>query len=389
MSSIAGGMIVGVGDTDYARDWERHRTEGAQTDAYGYAAIALQRALHDAGLAKADIDGIFVGSPLAYERCAEVLGLNVSWASSGDSAQALQDAMAAIAMGWTDCVALVYGNDQRSAGTAYGGPDASYGDQFLSYVYYEPWGFTSQGALYALLARRYLAVHDLDERVLGEVAVAQRMHARRNPNAVMQSALTIEDYLASRTIVDPLRLYDYTIVNDGGVVLLVVSDEFARTRGLLDRAVQLKGMGRSDLNVDATSLAPRLVDFYHSAHSRAAHSLYQTASLGPEDIDVLQIYDSFSIHVPVMLAGLGFTDDFGVGDFVLSGALRPGGRLPTNTSGGHLSESYMQGWGHLVECVRQVRGEAGDRQIPGVRHAQYGSDVAGKVFTTIFGKPAH
>lgn len=384
MTPITESVIVGVGDTDYAQDWALCRSGKARTDAYGYAVTAFKRALADANISKDDIDGLYVGAPLAYERTAEVLGLDVQWASSGDSAQALLDAEAAIQAGYAQCIALVYGNDQRSAGTAYGGPGASYGDQFLSYVYYEPWGFTSQGALYALLARRYLTLNGCDERVLGEVAVAQRLHARTNPNAVMQAELTIDDYLASRSIVEPLRLFDYTIINDGGVVLLVVSEEFAKTRNLLDRSVRPLGFGRSDMNKNATNLAPRLLDFYHPGHTAAASSLQEQTSLGPEDIDALQIYDSFSVHIPVMLAGLGFTKDKDVGDFILSGALRPGGRLPTNTSGGHLSESYMQGWGHLVESVRQVRGEAGARQVPQARHVQYASDVAGKVFTTIF-----
>ncbi|HJP72838.1 MAG TPA: thiolase family protein [Pseudonocardiaceae bacterium] len=386
MSGAGATVVVGIGNTDYARDWVLCRSSGARTDGYGYAATAFTRALSDAGITKDDVDGLYVGAPLAYERTAEVLGLDVKWASTGDASQALQDAAAAITMGWADCVALVYGNDQRSAGTAYGGPGASYGDQFLSYVYYEPWGFTSQGALYALLARRYLAVNGLDERLLGEVAVAQRMHAQLNPDAVMRSELTPDDYLAARMIVEPLRLFDYTIVNDGGVALLVVSDDFARSRGLSRRGAHITAFGRHDMNREATSLAPRLLDFYHTGHAAAARSVYESASVGPEEIATIQIYDSFSVHVPLMLAGLGFTTDDGVGDFIMSGALRPGGRLPTNTSGGHLSESYMQGWGHLAECVRQVRGEAGARQVDRARYVQYASDVAGKVFSAIFEK---
>lgn len=384
MSNALSSLIIGVGDTDYALDWALCRQSKARTDAYGYTVTAFNRALADAGISKTDIDGLYIGAPLAYERTAEVLGLDVRWASSGDSAQALQDAEAAIQAGYAQCMALVYGNDQRSAGTAYGGPNASYGDQFLSYVYYEPWGFTSQGALYALLAQRYFALHGLDQSVLGEVALAQRLHARLNPNAVMQAELTMEDYLQSRKIVEPLCLFDYTIINDGAVVLLVTSEEFAVSKGLQDRAVRLRAFGRSDMNKEATSLAPRLLDFYHPAHHEAASRVYKDASIGPEDISALQVYDSFSVHIPLMLAGLGFTDDENVGRYIQSGALRPGGKLPTNTSGGHLSESYMQGWGHLAECVRQVRREAGARQVQDARFVQYASDVAGKVFTVIF-----
>jgi acetyl-CoA acetyltransferase len=263
-------VLIGVGDTDYRVDWDRHRAGQPTMSSSGLARLAFCRAIEDAGITYADVDGLYVGVPLTYEPTAEMLGLNVRWASGGDSAQAVQDAAYAIDAGAVDCVALVHGNDQRSRRVAYGGPGASYGDQFLSYVYYEPWGLTSQGALYALVAQRYLLEFGHDETMLAEVAVAQRMHALLNPNAVMREPLTAEDYLASRHIVEPLRLFDYTLVNDGGVALVMASREFAECQGLLDRAVQICGLGRSDLNVGATSLEPRLVDYYHPAHTQAA-----------------------------------------------------------------------------------------------------------------------
>jgi acetyl-CoA acetyltransferase len=127
-----------------------------------------------------------------------------------------------------------------------------------------------------------------------------------------------------------------------------------------------------------------LFDFYHGAHAEAADTAYAAAGVGPEDITCVQIYDSFSIHVPVALEGFGF---FPVGEadaFLCSDAFGPAGRLAVNTSGGHLSGSYMQGWGHQVEAVLQLRGEAGDRQRPALQHVQYISDVAGKVTTVIY-----
>jgi acetyl-CoA acetyltransferase len=109
------------------------------------------------------------------------------------------------------------------------------------------------------------------------------------------------------------------------------------------------------------------------------------AGFGPERIDSVQIYDSFSVHVPVALDGFGYCPVGGAGHFLESGATGPGGRLPVNTSGGHLSDSYMQGWNHQVEAVRQLRGDAGERQVPGARHVHYISDVAGKVVTIVYG----
>lgn len=198
----------------------------------------------------------------------------------------------------------------------------------------------------------------------------------------MRGPLTIEDYLAARYICEPLRLFDYCLVNDGGVALIVTTADRARR---LDRpAVLLRGIGRSDLNREATSLRPRLVEFYRPAQRRAAEQVYAMAGLGPAEVDVLQIYDSFSVHVPLALEGFGFCADGEVGRLLASGDLGPGGRLPVNTFGGHLSGSYMQGWSHQAECVRQLRGEAGDRQVPGARTAQYVSDVAGKVTSLIY-----
>ena len=379
--------VVGVGDTDYADDWGRARAGESCPDSYGHALLAFRRALRDAGLDKSAVDGLVVGPTLAYERTAEVLGLDVRWAAQADAAMSVVQAAAAIVTGQADCVALVYGNDQRTAGVQYGGPEAMGGGAFLSYVYYAPWGFTSQGALYAMVTRRYLETSGLTPAALGEVAVAQRLSSSLNPNAVMRKTINIEDYLASRFIVEPLRLLDYTIINDGGVALILMSAERAR-RQSPRRAVTIRGTGRADLNNDATSLRPRLVDYYHSAHRQAAQTLYTVSGCGPEDIDTLQVYDSFSCHVPLALTGFGFTTDADVGDFLESGAIRPGGRLPVNTSGGHLSESYMQGWNHQVEAVRQARGEAGRRQVDDAHLVQYVSDVAGKVVSILYEGPS-
>lgn len=374
--------IVGVGETDYPDDYARARQGERYQDAYGYAAAAFRRALDDSGLSRSGIDGLIAGPALASERLGEVLGMDVRWADQADAVQSVLKAAMAIHAGVAECVALVYGNDQRTAGTNYGGRDAMGGERHLAYTYYAPWGLTSQGALYALLANRYQAVTGLTERELGEVAVAQRAFARLNPNAVMRKPLTIDAYLAARYICEPLRLYDYCLVNDGGVALIVTTAERARRLGR--PAVLLSGVGRGDHNREATSLRPRLVDFYRPAQRQAAEQVYAMAGLEPSDMDVVQIYDSFSVHVPLALEGFGFCADGEVGKLLTSGDLGPGGRLPVNTSGGHLSGSYVQGWGHQAECVRQLRGEAGERQIPGARNAQYVSDVAGKVTSLVY-----
>ena len=380
MKDIA--AVVGIGDTDYALDYAA-KGRPAQ-DAYGYAATAFRRALSDSGLDRDDIDGLVAGPTVALERLGEVLGIDSTWSTQADAANAVMSAVTAIQAGLVECVALVYGNDQRSAGTAYGGPAASGGDRFLAYTYFAPWGLTSQGALYALTTSRYMATTGFAAEDLAEVAIAQRRYASLNPNAVRRSPINHSDYRACRLVCEPLRLLDYCMINDGGVAMIVTTAE--RARHLSTVPVSVSGFGRSDLNRDATSLRPRLIDFYHPAHRRAAEQASRMSGYGPDDVDVVQVYDSFSIHVPIALEGFGFCAEGDAAGLLRDGGIGPGGRLPVNTSGGHLSESYMQGWNHQVEIVRQLRHEAGARQVPDARVAQYLADVAGKVQTVYYSR---
>src|SRR6201996_7701944 len=242
--------IVGVGDTDYSADYTRARSGSAYQDCYGYGAQAFRRALKDCGLEREDIDGLIVGPTGASERTGEILGINPSWSSQADAVNAVLQGALALHSGVAECVALVYGNDQRTAGTKYGGPTAR-GEQFLSYVYYAPWGMTSQGALYAMMARRYMELQDLRAEDLAEVALAQRQFARLNPNAVMRDPLDIATYLAAKYICNPLRIFDYCLVNDGGVALIMTTTQ--RAKRLNKKPVVISGIGRNDMNKDATS----------------------------------------------------------------------------------------------------------------------------------------
>lgn len=374
--------VVGVGHTDWRADYKAVRDGGKPFDCYGYGAVALRRALDDAGLSRTDIDGLIVGPTTSYERSAELYGLNPRWGGQADAVQSVITAAMAIKSGLAEVVALVYGNDQRSAKTQYGGPQAMGGEANLSYVYHTPWGLTSQGALYGLMYRRYMEVTGATEADLGAVAVGQRQWSSHNPHALMRKAITIEDYLASAYIAEPLHLYDYCLINDGGVALIVC--EASRAKKAKKRPVGIKAVARSDMHDESTTLKPRLIDFYHPGHHVVADAVYNMAGLGPKDIDVLQVYDSFSCHIVFALEGFGFCPEGGAGAFMRTAGIGPGGKLPINTSGGHLSESYMQGWNHQVECVRQLRGEAA-LTVGNCRHVQYVSDVVGKVFSIIYG----
>jgi acetyl-CoA acetyltransferase len=378
------GAVVGIGESDYISDYAAVRAGNKPHDSYGYAAIAFNRALADAGLVRDDIDGLVVGPTIAYERTGEILGINPRWGGQADAMIAVIEACMAIKAGLAETVALIYGNDQRSAAIQYGGPEAMGGSLFLSYVYHAPWGYTSQGALYAMMFRRFMEVTGCTEAQLGEVAVAQRLAASLNPHALMQKRITIEDYLASRYICEPLHLFDYCLVNDGGVALIVMEVEKAK-RLATKKPIIVHGVGRFDLNRGATSLEPRLLDFYRPAQEKCAEQVFNMAALGPGDIDAVQIYDSFSCHVPLALEGYGYCTPGDVGRFMAEDGISLHGKLPVNTGGGHLSETYMQGWNHQVEAVRQLRGEGGGRQVEDCRFVHYNSDVAGKAVSIIYG----
>ena len=379
--------VVGVGHTDWAQDYARVRNGEKPYDSYGYATLAFKRALDDAGLSREDIDGLIVGPTTASERMGEILDINPRWCGQADAIQAVLQAVMAIKSGMAEVVALVYGNDQRSAAVQYGGPEATGGGAFLSYVYHSPWGLTSQGALYALMFQRYKELMGVAESDLGQVAVAQREWSSLNPNALMRKRITLDDYLQSTYIAEPLHLYDYCLINDGGVALIIA--EASRARQIAQKAghkpVYIHGMGRSDLNSKATSLGPRLLEFYRPAQKAAGEQLYNAAGLGPEDMNALQVYDSFSPHILFALEGFGYCGVGEAASYIAKRGIGVGGGLPINTGGGHLSESYMQGWNHQIEAVRQVRGGLGERQVPDCRYVQYTSDVAGKAMSIIYG----
>ena len=379
--------VVGVGDTDYLNDY-RQGAGGAMekgagaVDSYTLAARAFKRALDDAGLRKDEIDGLCAGGPVAHERLSEILGLNPRWGISGDAPRCVIEAVQAINAGLCTTVALVYGNAQRSMNTQYGGPQAMGGESILSYVYYAPWGMTSQGALYAMMFKRHQLVYGTTEEQLAAVSVAFRRHAAMNPNAVMQKPITKDEYLNARYIVEPLRLYDYCLINDGGVALIVRRADMARD--LRHTPILVSGLGWSELNVDATQLRPRIKQFYYPAHHAVAAQVYPMAGVTQKDIDVYATYDSFSVHLLFGLEGFGFCGEGEAGAFVQDGRIEIGGELPCNTSGGMLSESYMQSWNHQVELVRQLRGGLGARQVENARAGQYVHDVAGKCLSLIY-----
>ena len=363
--------VAGVGTTRYGKlpDY----------DAYDLGVWALKAALEDCGLAFDDLDGLIINRIPDYQRFGEITGMNPRYTTITPgqgrfSGICIQTAAAVIAAGMANTVALVYGNNGRSAGDAYGGASDAYGSGGAGLWF--PYGMTSPGAFHALMMRRHMEAYGTTADQLGAIACAFRQHASLNPQAVMRTPITLEDYRAARYICEPLRLLDYCLINDGGVAMILTTTE--RARDLKKPPVTLRGFAQASALAGST-FPPE--DYWRAPMRAVADDVYAMAGAGPQDMDALMIYDNFTPTVLFSLEGFGFCAPGESGPWVAEGRLGLGNAFPTNTSGGHLSESYMQGWALNVEAVRQVRGECGARQVQGAALVQY--MTAAPVITSI------
>jgi len=369
--------VAGVGTTTYGRLPDH--------DPYDLGLWALKEAVADCGLAMSDIDGVILNRIPDYQRFCELAGLDPAYTTITPghgrfSGICIETAVAILAAGMAKTVALVYGNNGRSAGDQYGGATDIYGSGGPGLWF--PYGMTSPGAFHALMAQRHMHQYGTTSDHFGQVAMAFRNHAALNPGAVMRDRFTLAQYHASRYVCAPLHLLDYCLINDGGVAMILTSAE--RARDLAQPPVYVRGFGQAS-RFSGSTFPP---DDYWAAPMRAvATQAHGMAGTRPDDMDALMIYDNFTPTVMFCLEGFGFC---GVGDsgaFVEGGRLELGGQYPTNTSGGHLSESYMQGWGLNVEAVRQVRGECGERQVPDAALVQY-MTAAPVITSIIYGREA-
>jgi acetyl-CoA acetyltransferase len=331
----------------------------------GLATDAFKAALDDSGLEKSQVDGLLTHpgttSPegaLNYLRLGEELGIDPRYTGSmsmgGNTGGALiQMGAMAIDAGMADYVACVFGDTARTGGSRFNRA-SGWGDPWSI------WGMYGAAANSAIAASRHMALYGTKSEQLAEVAVACRKHASMNPNAVMREPITIEDHQASRMVVEPFHLYDCCLISDGGVCVIITSAE--RAADLKQPSVLISGMGQA-----YTTQNFERPDWWYVPHQKDALArAFSMAGLRPDDIDVAQLYDNFTMSVLLWLEHAGFCDVGEGGSFVEGGRIQLGGDLPVNTAGGNHSESYMEGWLHIVEGVRQVRGQSGDRQVPNV-----------------------
>ena len=353
------GALTGVGETAYSRN-------------SGKSVVALQMeaalaAIADAGLTPKDIDGViaYATSGVVAEDFVTNFGIpdlrfSATTPMGGASCvAAVQCAIAAIGAGICRHVLIPLGRNGASESRI--GSRVRQLPQFRVVAEFEmPVGAIAPAQLYAPMARRHLALYGTTSRQLGEIAVTTRRHAGLHGNAMMTAPITLEDHQQSRMIADPLRLLDCSLESDGAAAVVVSAAE--RAPDLRARPVYVTGIAEG--HPDSPSTITQRPDLTTLGVAKAAARAFAMAGVTPADIDVAEIYDCFTYIVLCQLEDLGFCKKGEGGSFVEGGALGLGGRLPVNTHGGLLSQAHVAGLNHIVELVRQLRGEGSATQVP-------------------------
>ena len=371
--------IVGIGQSEFGRF--------LPVSQIGLGAQALRAALADAQLDRSDIDGValHMGWPLGadYDRMAEVYGLEVdyvhqSWTHGRFVTSALQHAAMAVACGMADVVACITAISFTRELSILGGPGDPEGmrEQGATHGENPVYGLTSPAVGAAFSMQRYMARYGVTSADLAAVPVAIRAHALRSPYALMKTPLTVEAHQASRMVVDPLHLFDCSLITDGAAVVLLTSAE--RARDMPNPPIYISGMqgvrsGRSEFIFAPPGLGINQQPSDPVTPRERDLAVYRRAGLDRADMQGFYTYDAFSPLVLFALERFGFCGPGEAAGWVADGRIGPGGALPVNTSGGLLSEAHVCGWNSILEMVRQLRGTAGPRQIEGAEHLQWGT----------------
>ena len=352
--------ISGVGETAYVR--------GSTSTAFELQIESSLAAIRDAGLDPKDIDGVIPigivsGTAEDFIDNFGIPDLRFSAVIPHGGASpviALQAAAAMIAAGVCNHILMTFGRNV-TAGANKAGARIHQMPQFHYVTEYElPIGMIAPAQIYAPMARRHMELYGTTVAHFGEVAVACREHALLNDNALMKKPITLEDHHNSRMIADPFRLLDCSLESDGGAAVVISSA--ARAADLRHRRVFISGVAAG--HPDSPASITQRADMTSLGLAKAAPRAFAMADVTPDDIDVAEIYDCFTYAVLRQFEDMGFCAKGEAGPFVADGRLRPGGALPTNTHGGLLSQAHVWGLNHIVELVRQLRGDAGRAQVP-------------------------
>lgn len=350
--------VTGIGETTYSKN-------------SGTSPLALQmeaslKAIADAGLTPKDIDGVIpysTGATVAEDFITNLglkdLRYSATTPMGGASCvAAIQSAVLAVASGVANHVLLPVGRNGRSGGKI--SSRVAKLPQFATVAEFEsPTGSFAPAQLYAPMARRHMELYGTTSKQLAEIAVAIRAHAMLNGNAVMQTPMSIEDHQNSRLIADPLRLFDCCLESDGGAAVVISRAE--RAKDLKQPPVLI--MGVAEGHPDSPSAITQRPDMTRLGLAKAAPVAFAMAGVTPRDIDLAEIYDCFTYIVLCQLEDMGFCKKGEGGAFVENGRIRLGGELPVNTHGGLLSQSHIVGMNHVVELVKQLRGQGGRAQV--------------------------
>ncbi|GAF83417.1 unnamed protein product, partial [marine sediment metagenome] len=336
---------------------------------FSMVAVAALEALAEAGMTMKDVDGVFVNymGEEGSVQVGEYLGISEPrYADSTDFGGGafeafVHHAMLAIANGRCEVALLAYASRQRSLRSrsmAGGASQVTIRTQFEA-----PYGLPFPIGCYAMIAARHMHQYGTTSEQLGEIAVAARKWAQMNPKAWRRDPLTIDDVLQSRMISDPLHSLDCCLVTDGGGVVLLTNKE--RARDAAKKPIRVLGAGESQTHWHMAQMPDMTV----SPGAVSGREAFDMAGIKPTDVDFIEPYDSFTITVLLALEDLGFCKKGEGGPFVEGGRLAPGGGLPAMTMGGGLSYNHPGALGILllVEAVRQLRGEAGERQVPNAK----------------------
>jgi acetyl-CoA acetyltransferase len=351
--------IVGIGCTEFSRD--------SGVGVFTLATKAVTAAVADAGLSIEDVDGLCTygtNDSIAPNILAQALGVQSfsffvdQFYGGSVSLTMLGQATLALSAGVADCVVCYRALNGRS-GIRVNGSSGGAGRQPWDMQFKVSAGYIAPSQEIAMAARAHMLKYGTTNEDLGRIAVQSRNHALDNERAMMRTPMTMDDYLASRWIVEPFRKFDCCLETDGAVAIVLVRAD--RAKDLAHRPVLVQGAAWGG---GVTVVNNGHVDITDSPAKPIAKRLYAAAGLGPADIEFAELYDCFTYNVLSQIEGYGFAEPGGVPAMLADGAFaRDSGSLPLNTHGGLLSEGYIHGMNHVYEAVEQIRGEAAHRQI--------------------------
>ena len=381
--------IAGIGLTEFSKN--------SGVSELSLAAQCVKAACDDAGLPTSSIDGLVtytLDSTDEVEVARAVGAGDLSYFSQvnyggGAAVGVILQAVMAVATGQAEnvvCWRAMNGRSGQRMGQGVSGTIIS--SDLIHWSWYMAYGMLTPGSWIAMIANKYMHTYGVTREDLGRVAISQRNYATTNPRAFgYQKPLTMEEYLASKMIADPLCLYDFCQETDGGCAILITSAE--RAKDLKQQPAVIRGITQA-----STRGQEQMTSYYRSEllslpeMEMAAHRAYAMAELGPDDIDAASLYDAFSSEIIMQLESFGFAKPGEGVQLVRDGALDIDGRLPNNTHGGLLSEAYIHGMNNIAEAARLIRGSSGNQPRKSVEHVLVSSGVGVPTGAMILGVAA-